>query len=140
RRLRHRSIREFFPDAEAVALALDAVARDGKGRRSGDRLARAQAEAGVVPWAANRIADDQPFRERAAVMRAVRAYRHDLGADAAGDDTFSAHLAAVRRSGLDLRDVRPLPEIGTLRRLVSTHELSWCFSLPPRLAASHRRR
>ena len=37
-----------------------------------ERLTGAQAEARVVPWAANRVADENPLGERAVVVRARR--------------------------------------------------------------------
>src|SRR5258708_7225075 len=63
-----------------AAALLDAPARhrvEGRGRQ---RLAGAQAEAGVVPRAAHGIADHEPLGERATVMRAGRADGEDLAA------------------------------------------------------------
>jgi len=51
----------------AVAL-LHTPARDRIERRRCDRLAGAQAEAGMVPWAPHGVRDDQPVGERPAIV------------------------------------------------------------------------
>src|SRR5690606_23010596 len=63
-------------------LPLDRPAGNVLQRRRTQRFAGAQAEARVMPRAADGIADDEPLAERAAVMRALRADRADLVTDA----------------------------------------------------------
>ena len=71
-------LRKLRADVDRVALAIDAPARDRIERRRPQRVARAQAEARVMPRTADGVADDEPVGERAVVVRAVRADGEDL--------------------------------------------------------------
>jgi hypothetical protein len=62
-------------DKHLLVIALDSPAGDRIEGRGAERLAGAQAEAGVVPRTADRISDYETFLERPAVMRARRAHR-----------------------------------------------------------------
>ncbi len=65
--------RQFFANENLVAHHLDAPTGNGiKGGRI-QRFAAAQVEAGVMQRAADRIANDQSFGQRAVVVRACRA-------------------------------------------------------------------
>ena len=83
----------FSPHDDAVALPLHLPARDGVERRRPQRLAGAQAEAGVVPGAAHRVADDSPSAERTAVVRARGADGEDLLAAPRQQHRLLSHLA-----------------------------------------------
>src|SRR6185312_13175410 len=71
-------LRLLVAHEDLAARLLDAPARHGTEGRRLQRLAAAQAEAGVVPRAAHAVADQDAFGERAAVMRASRADGEDL--------------------------------------------------------------
>ena len=75
--LRRLLLRLLAHEDLAVGL-LDLPARDRVQRRGSQRFARAQAEARVVPGAAHRVIDQQPFGERAVVVRADGADGEDL--------------------------------------------------------------
>ena len=70
---RRRWRRQLLANEHALALTLHAPARDRIQRRSAQRLAGAQAETRVMQRTPDGVADDQPFGERAAIVRAVRA-------------------------------------------------------------------
>src|SRR5574341_1293991 len=72
RRLRARR-RLLIAHEDLVALALDAPARERIEGGRPHRLARAQAEAGMVPGAADGVADHEALGERAVIVGAERA-------------------------------------------------------------------
>ena len=71
----------FSPDEDAVALVLDLPDRERAQRRRARRLPGAQIEAGVMPGAADAVADHEPLRERPMIMAAMRVDGENLGAD-----------------------------------------------------------
>ena len=68
----------FLADDDCLARPLDAPAGDRVQGGGAQRFAGAQAEAGVVQRAADRVVDQQTVGERAAVVRADRADGEDL--------------------------------------------------------------
>jgi len=56
-----------------------------------------------VPWAADRIADEDPFRERSAVMRAGRPDCENVPASASEDHRFTRDLAEKHPAVGDFR-------------------------------------
>src|SRR5438270_3796574 len=126
-RLGHGSVRKLFRHPEPAAVALDAVPGDGKESGRRDRLSRTKVETGMVPGAADGVADDQALPERTAVVGATCSDGDHVVARAAGDDGLSAYLAGEGRGALEARDFGPLSKIGALRRLVSTHDVLSCF-------------
>ena len=58
-----------------------------------ESLAGAQAEAGMVPWASNRIADEEPLFERSTVMRADGTNRGQLVAVPDKEHQFATRVA-----------------------------------------------
>ena len=102
---------------ESVASLRDLEACERGERGRADRVARAQIEAGVVPGAADSVAVDRAFGERAAVVRAGGADGVKL-APAAGHDHGLAHRMAEQDASLGDRCDRDalLLEIGTRQR------------------------
>src|SRR5215218_5879848 len=66
---------EFSPDHDELAAAFDAPAGQRIESGRGERLAGAQAEAGVMPGAPHGLADHDTVGERRAVMGALCANR-----------------------------------------------------------------
>jgi hypothetical protein len=89
RRLR----RQLLTDEQPVALAVHAPAGDRIERRRAERLPRSQAEAGVMPRTAHRVPDDEPFDERAAIVRTRRANGEQLVAGTCQHDLVVADAA-----------------------------------------------
>ena len=81
----------------AVAL-LDDVAIEGSERGRTQRLPRAEAEAGVVPWTANRVADDQSLREWSAIVAARGADREPLPSCASEQDRLAINVSGYAPS------------------------------------------
>ena len=73
---------DLLPHEQHAVALFHAPAGHRVERGRGERLARAQAEASVVPRAAHGVADDQPLGERTAVVRAGRADREKFVAAA----------------------------------------------------------
>ena len=109
---RHRRGRSRRPRADHVELAaneslsiplLDAPARHRVERRRAQRLPSSQAEARVMPRAADRLAHDEPGGERATVMRARRADGEQFRAAANQDQRLALRVAekylSVGRAG-----------------------------------------
>ena len=69
-----RRSRQSLAHERDVAHLLDAPARNRIERRCAQRLARPQAEAGVVPRTAHRVTRDHAVGERPVVVRAMRAH------------------------------------------------------------------
>ena len=76
----------------SVAL-LDLPTRDRVECRSPQRLTGAQAEAGVVPWAADRIRHEHPLGQRTMVMAALGADREHRPTAACQQHRFPRDLA-----------------------------------------------
>ena len=85
-----------------------------EGRRA-QRLAGAQAEAGVVPRAAHRVADDEPLGERAAVVRAFAADGEDFALGPRQDHRILADMSAEHGVGRKVALGDPVREVGSAR-------------------------
>ena len=91
-------------------------------RRSTYRLAGPQAEAGMMPGTAHRVADQQPFRERAAVVRTGCADRKHLAAGSGQDHRILPNVAEQHGAIGEQRGIDTLGEIGASRLcLVCVH-------------------
>src|SRR5262249_55918154 len=110
----------------AVAL-LYLPARHRIERRRSDRLAGAQAEAGVMPGAAHGVIDHQALGERPAVMRAGRADRENLVAAPGQQHRLVAHAAADHLSVGEIAQRNSLGEVGTLRLRLFGHGILLCW-------------
>ena len=102
----------LLPDEDAVALVLDLPDRQRIKRRRARRLAAAQIEAGVMPGAADAVADHEPFRERPVIMAAMRVDGENLRPGAHQQDLLVADMAeqglAAEFAWCDaLREIRP---------------------------------
>ena len=102
---------------------VDVVTGQRVERRGAHRDAGAQIEAGVVPRAADGVADDQPFGERAAVVRAGGAERHDLVVRPADEQHgLAARVPEQRRVGGEVAGRDPRFEVRPRElRFMSTH-------------------
>jgi hypothetical protein len=90
-------------------------ARNRSERRGVQRLPGAQAEAGVVPRAAHRVADHQPFRQRTVVVRARRAGCEELVPATREQDRVIADVAGEHRTVSKCVDRDTLGQIGAGR-------------------------
>jgi hypothetical protein len=68
----------LFPHIHGAVSLLDAPAEDGVERRRAERLAGTEAEAGMMPRAANRLVDEQPLLKRRPVMSTDGADREQV--------------------------------------------------------------
>ena len=98
----------------SVAL-VHAPARHRIERRRSDRLAGAQAEAGMVPRAAHGVADRQSLGERPAVVRAGRTDGEEFIAAARKQDRFLPDMSADHAAVGEVVERDALREIGTGR-------------------------
>ncbi len=80
-------------DADASVRARDVEAGQGVQRGAALGVARAQIEAGVVPGAPDRVADDDALAQGAAVVRAGRADGEHVGAAADEQHRLAARVA-----------------------------------------------
>src|SRR6478672_10782649 len=110
-----------------TSAALRLPARHGTQRRSFERLTRSEAEARVVPWAPHRVAHDEPFAQRSAVVRAGCADREELAAAPRHEYGLTVGVshehpafgdAGHRHAG---SEVRPLQFLFTTHRLFSRY-------------------
>ena len=128
RRLRHLALvaeRRSCPVARSTSPARQRIQR-----RRAQRLAGAQAEAGVVPGAAHGVADHQPFGERAAVVGAGRLDREDLAAGLHQQHVFLADMA--EQFAVLERSERHAPGSGRAR--LASCPRSWrCLLEPSRI-------
>ena len=69
----------------------------------------------MMPGAADRVADQQPFRERAAVMRACRANRKDFPGGSGEKHRILADMAEEHGAVVKLPDIDTLREVRTSR-------------------------
>ena len=94
----------FSPTYDAPVPLLDAPAGDRVERRSAQGLAGAQAEARVMPGTTNRIADQQPVRERGAVVRAEGTDREQFLPAPRENHRLAAHVPGEHPAVADVRD------------------------------------
>ena len=138
--LRFRCLLAAFDD-DLVALALDAPAGNRAQRRGMQRLARTQAETGMVPGTAHGLAIHQPLAQGTAIMGAGRADREKFIAPARQQNGLVAHMARQHRAGGEVADRNATGKVGTggwrcirhsaslRKRWCSQGELNPCFSL-----------
>src|SRR6202163_3779321 len=100
---------------DLLAATLDRPARDRIQRRRPQRLARAQAETGVVPWTAYGLAVDHAVREGSAVVRAASADGHEITVEVGEEDRFLLDVTEQLVSGTDTVRVDSDTQIGTAR-------------------------
>src|SRR5439155_4392091 len=103
---------ELLSNEQLAVDALDAPARDRIERRRANGVAGREAETGVMQWAANGVADDQPVREQTVIVSAVRRDGEKSIAgprekDVVFADAADEHLAVGervrRRAGREIR-------------------------------------
>src|SRR5262249_7522178 len=87
------SRRQLLANGDDAAAALDTPARERIERRRARRVARREIEACVMEWTSNRVADDEAFRQRSAVMRAGRPDGEEPTAAAHEHDLIVAHAS-----------------------------------------------
>src|SRR5262245_31487885 len=71
-------LRKLFAHEDHVAVALNSPAWNRIQSRRAQRLATAQAEAGVMPWAPDRVLDNQSIGERSVIVSAMGAHRKEF--------------------------------------------------------------
>ena len=96
----------------SVAL-LDLPTRDRVECRSPQRLSCAQAEAGVVPWAADGIRDEYTLSKRTVVMGTLRPDREQLPTAARNQHCFAAGLSQDHAALGEICYRDPLAEVGS---------------------------
>src|SRR6185369_9958114 len=94
---------------------LHTPARDRIERRRCDRLAGAQAEAGMMPWTPHGVRDHQPVGERPAIVRAARSDREEFIAAACEQHGFLADMSADHAAVSELIERDALREVRTTR-------------------------
>ena len=100
-------------DEDHPVTGLYFPARDGSQRGRAQRLARPEAEASVVPWAPDRVTDNDPLAERRSVVGAARSGGKEFLAVSYEQDTFAPDVtdehAAIsdRGSGHATREIGP---------------------------------
>src|SRR4029078_5626223 len=98
RRMRTRRLAQSLgPDERHLALNLDLPAVKRIERRRAEHFSGAQAEAGVVERAADRLAAVDAVGERAAIVRAGAAAREQLAVEARQQHGLVADPSAKRR-------------------------------------------
>src|SRR5882724_11935694 len=124
---------DLLANEDFVAHPLDPPASDRIQRGCAQRLATAQAEAGVMPWTTQRIAGHQAFREGPVVMRAIGAYREEFVAAPRQDHVFvvdtpdehpAIRKAAERNAALQIRFRSALRICHEILPARSMHEIS----------------
>jgi hypothetical protein len=115
---------DFFAHEHRAVALFHAPARHRiEGGRS-ERLAGAQAEAGMVPGTAHDIANDQSLSERAAVVRAGRANREQFIAATRQQHGLLAHMPAHHGAVAKISERNPAREIRSLRLgLLGSHNV-----------------
>jgi hypothetical protein len=109
-------------DEEHPVALLDSPASDGVERRSAQRLAGAEAEAGVMPGAAHRVADAQPLPEWAAVMGTGGPDGEDVVAVSGDEHRLSLYVAREHSPVGKLGQRDAATEVRAVRfRLLTTH-------------------
>jgi hypothetical protein len=133
----------LLPDEDAIALALHLPDGKRRERRRPRRLSGPQVEAGVVPRAADAVADDKAFRERPMVMTAMRVDGKNLRTSAHQQDRLIADMPEQGLAGkftqrYAAREIRPA---GRGLRFSHVHflTLSLGADVEATLVASHRK-
>jgi hypothetical protein len=130
-----RALSRVFPldllaheDRLATLLHLPA----GNGAQSGpaQRLTGAQAEAGVVQWAANGIVDEEAFGERSAVMRAYRADGEDVRAAPRDQNRLVSDVASSMTPSTTAASAIPCVKSGPLDCGASDMRTSYVLAVP----------
>jgi hypothetical protein len=103
----------------------DAPARDRRERRGAQGLARAQAEACVMPGASHRVPDDEPRLERRTVVCAYGADREQLTTAPRQENRLTERRSKQHGSVRNPRELDALREIRPFEsRLPVTHDTS----------------
>jgi len=108
---------ELPPDDDDVATPLDAPPGQGIESRRGERIARSQAEAGVVPRTADCVTDDDPVGERRAIVSALGADREQVVALANEENGLAADMAFDDMPIAEAHEANALGEVRPLRAL-----------------------
>jgi hypothetical protein len=106
---------DLLPHEQHAVALLHAPAGHRVERGRGDRLARAQTEAGVVPRAPHRVADDQTLAKRTAVVRACRADCEKFVAPACEEHGLLAHMPAHHAAITEMVERDAAREVRSLR-------------------------
>src|ERR1019366_2599914 len=102
---------DFFLNIYGPVSPLHPPAGNGVERGSPKRFAGAQGETGVVPRAANRLANNETVGERPAIMGAYGADRKDILAPAGEQHGFAACMAGQPPAVLEIVECYSLPQI-----------------------------
>ncbi len=102
----------LFADIDDAALVFHPPARDRIERRRTHRRACAKAEAGMMPRAADGIADEKPLRERSAVMRTGGGNRKYFLAASRQQDCLATDVSRQQSAVRQLRQSHSIGEIG----------------------------
>jgi len=89
----------LLPDDDAIALVLHPPDRERGERRRARSLPGPQIEAGMMPGAADAVADDKAVGERPVIMTAMRVDGEDLGAGTYQQHLLIADMAEQRLAG-----------------------------------------
>ena len=91
-----------------------------------------------MPGASDRVADEDPFRERSSVVRARRSDREDLLSAARKERGLAPDVAEEHASVRDLRDRHARAQVGTARGLLfcSHYTLGHASKVPRTLLQS----
>ena len=121
---------ELFTHIDFPVALIDPPTRDRVERRRTQRLPAAQAEAGVVPRAADGIADKDPIGERTVIMGTLRADGEQRAAVAREQHRFTRDLP---QDHVALSEVRNRDPLGKVRSrefcILVAHD---CLLLPPK--------
>src|SRR5204862_193830 len=115
----------FGCHAHDVVLDRDIVRRQIVQRRSARRSTVVELEAGVMPWAAERLADENAFVERSPVMGALPADGKPVRLDVRENDWLSKGVTAYELTRHDAADLDSLGEIGSGQLIGLFGHFSW---------------
>jgi len=122
---------KLFPDINRPLVLLDPPARDRIERWRMQRLPAAQAEAGVVPWAADGVGDEDPLGERTVIMGTLRPDGEQRAAVAREHHRFARDLPQDHAALGKIRDGDPLGKVGSNEFCVLlAHD---CLPMPAKL-------
>src|SRR5437879_4232481 len=113
RRRRWRRARLLRSYDHAIAAPLDFIARDRIQRRRAHGIARAQLKARMMPRAAQRLANDEAFREGTTIVRARRSQGVNVGSDAYQHDRLAPRMPDKRDILGQIGYREPDSQIGT---------------------------
>jgi len=99
-------------NAHNVVLDSYVVRRQIVQRRCARRSAIVQLETGVMPWAADRFADQNTLMERCSVVRAFAANGEPVRLDVREENRLSEGMAADELTRRNAADLNPLGKIG----------------------------